>query len=368
MIEVLRDRIDSFFGRGKFGTAVPVMDGPLQPNHLLETAPVLASEPGLDNAIRVGDALFVSSGPALLRIDDGSLKSIATFPATITCLAGDGRDAIAVGLDGIGVSIRGGRHDGRIIKTLGVRPLICATAALYLDPDTLLVACGSAFYAASQWKRDLMGRGTSGSVWRINLITGTVEELADQLAFPFGLAIARDGGLLVSEAWRHRIVLLDCKVGASPVPVLEDLPGYPARLVPAAHGGYWLALFAPRNQLIEFVIQERAYCDKMMSGVEPDFWIAPMLCSGVSFREPRQASAIKQMGILKPWASTFSYGLVVLLDADLQPKASWHSRADGSNHGVTSLCEHEDHLVVTAKGPGRALRININLENSGVLR
>ena len=97
----------------------------------------------------------------------------------------------------------------------------------------------------------------------------------------------------------------------------------------------------------------------MMAGVDPELWIAPKLSTGASFREPLQGGSVKQMGTLKPWAPSLSYGLVVLLDADLLPKASWHSRADGSMHGVTSLCEFGSHVVLTAKGPGHALRLDM---------
>ena len=38
--------------------------------------------------------------------------------------------------------------------------------------------------------------------------------------------------------------------------MVSKLPGYPARIHPAADGGAWLALFAPRNRLIEFILLE----------------------------------------------------------------------------------------------------------------
>ena len=63
-----------------------------------------------------------------------------------------------------------------------------------------------------------------------------------------------------------------------------------------------------------------------------------------------QGSGLKQMGILKPWAATRSYGLVVRCDAEMQPLASYHSRADGIIHGVTSICEDRGDLLVSAKG------------------
>jgi hypothetical protein len=36
---------------------------------------------------------------------------------------------------------------------------------------------------------------------------------------------------------------------------------------------------------------------------------------------------------------------------------SYHSRADGVIHGVTSVCEDRDDLLVGAKGPGVVVRL-----------
>ena len=53
-----------------------------------------------------------------------------------------------------------------------------------------------------------------------------------------------------------------------------------------------------------------------------------------------------------PWSPSWSYGLVVRCDERMRPIASYHSRADGRVHGVTSLAEHGDTLMVGAQGSG----------------
>ena len=130
-----------------------------------------------------------------------------------------------------------------------------------------------------------------------------------------------------------------------PQPVLLDLPGYPARLAPASDGAAWLAVFAPRSQLIEFVLREDGYRRRMVNEIDPDYWIAPTLANGRSFLEPIQGGALKQMGVLKPWAPSRSYGLVIKLNDDFEPTLSLHSRADGSRHGTTSVLEHSATLL-----------------------
>jgi hypothetical protein len=96
----------------------------------------------------------------------------------------------------------------------------------------------------------------------------------------------------------------------------------------------------------------------MVAGIDPAYWIAPALSSGASFLEPIQGGARKKLNMLKPWSPSWSYGLVVRCDQAMRPIASFHSRADGNLHGVTSLAEVDGNLLVGAKGSGAIVRLN----------
>jgi hypothetical protein len=102
--------------------------------------------------------------------------------------------------------------------------------------------------------------------------------------------------------------------------------------------------------LIEFVLREPQYRKVMMAEVDREFWIAPALRSGHSFNEPMQGGALKQMGILKPWAPTRSYGLAIELTPDFEPVRSLHSRAGGKRHGITAAVEIDGTLWLASKG------------------
>jgi hypothetical protein len=210
-----------------------------------------------------------------------------------------------------------------------------------------------------------MERGATGSLWLIDLSKpeATATPLCKNLAFPTGLARAGEGRLFVSEAWRHRILAFEKEGKSQPEPILSDLPAYPGRIAPARDGGFWLALFAPRNQLVEFVLREDDYRRRMIDTVDPNFWIAPALSSGASFLEPIQGGARKKLNMLKPWSPSWSYGLVARCGPTMRPLRSFHSRADGAIHGVTSCCEFNDTLYVAAKGAGRI--VAVNLANTG---
>ena len=102
-----------------------------------------------------------------------------------------------------------------------------------------------------------MKKGASGSLWSAIAAGGDFRKVAGDIAFPYGLhpdrrrtcSSARAGATGSSASTARPATARPCST---------QLPGYPARLSPAADGGAWLALFAPRNRLIEFVLQEDA--------------------------------------------------------------------------------------------------------------
>ena len=365
MIATLKRAYAVFRGFDDETGSVPMMDGPLRPNAVLDSAPVALSLPGVDNLAWRRGELVCSSGPELLRFaietGDFAISDRRAFDAPVSLVAAGPGDSLAVGLDGRGLMIVEGPHAGRMIEAAGERRLTCPTAALFLDADRLVVANGAAGVTAAEWKRDLMECGASGELWLIDLSSSNVapRRLAGSPAFPSGLARAGDGTLLVSEAWLHRVIAVDVETPNAPRPLLSDLPAYPGRIAPARAGGFWLALFAPRNQLVEFVLREHEYRRRMIDAVDPDYWIAPSLSSGASFLEPIQGGARKKLNMLKPWSPSWSYGLLARCSPAMRPLSSFHSRADGTVHGVTSCCEVGGTLYIAAKGSGRIVAIDI---------
>ena len=126
---------------------------------------------------------------------------------------------------------------------------------------------------------------------------------------------------------------------------------------PAFNAGYWLTFYSVRNQLVEFILREETYRKRMLAEVPEQFWMAPSLSSWRDYREPMQGSQLKQMNVLKPYAVTRSYGLVVHCDQNMKPLSSYHSRADGKVHGTVSACESGDDLLVASRGGSRIVRV-----------
>ncbi|MFO1089933.1 MAG: hypothetical protein U1E46_10210 [Hyphomicrobiales bacterium] len=330
--------------RGKAVT-IPPLDGALKPNTRLEEASIVAELPSPDAVATDGTALYVSSGNAVLKLDGkGKATPVAEFIAPVTAFAVLPDGAVVVGLDDNRILLKPAKGGETLLTD------IPAPTAFAVEDSVLYVASGSSEHKASEWARDLMAKGSTGSVWRVPLSGGKPAKLAGNLAFANGIAIdATHGRLVVSEAWKHRLVALS-KEGGAPTPVLSNLPGYPSRIAKRPGAGYLLTLFAPRNRLIEFVLLEDQYRADMLRDVPPEFWIAPALASNRSFLEPLQCGGVRTMGIHKPWSPSRSYGLVVELDEALQPLRSHHSRADGRRHGITSAIDFGGGIAAASKG------------------
>jgi hypothetical protein len=353
MISALRRAWDAFRGSGHAAVTVPPMDGALRPNQILEQAPRLAALKGADNLVGNGARTLFSSDSTVYELDTetGGTREVVAAGAPVSALALSADGSLAIATEDGRIVIKGGRHNDRTVTGAGGSAFHCPTALLFLSPDELVIAQGSARRRTGEWKFDLMEGGASGSVTVTDIGKGSATRLADGLAWPAGLAIAPDGSIAVSESWRHRIVLVG-RNGGTPRSAFEDLPGYPGRLSPASDGGYWLSVFAPRGQLIEFVLREKDFRNRMMSEVDPDYWVAPSLIASHTFLEPLQGGAQIHLGMLKPWAPTRSYGLVVRLNQRFQPVQSFHSRADGKRHGITSCVEVGGRVLATSRSAG----------------
>ena len=363
MIALFKNAMDAWRGGGSHSVTVPPMDGALRPNQAIEEAPIVLSVAAPDNLVSDGERILFSSHASVSTLeivgDAGTASPFAVFDQPVTALAAHAGGVVAIGLDDGRIVLRGGKHNGKTLTKVGDRQIVCPTALSFVDADTLLIALGSQQNAPERWKHDLMQKNASGSVWRVDLASGAAACLGDRLAYPYGLFQVADGAVIASESWRNQLVRLT--PGARPTVQLTDITGYPARLSPSAAGaGAWLAVFTSRSQLIEFVLREKDYRTQMMADIPDEFWIAPSISAARSFLEPLQGGALKQLGILKPWAPTRSYGLVVQLDETFEPRDSFHSRADGQRHGITSCVEHGGRLLATSKGGDVIVAIPLN--------
>ena len=73
----------------------------------------------------------------------------------------------------------------------------------------------------------------------------------------------------------------------------------------------------------------------MKATIAPRHWIAPRVSPEFAHDFPIELGATRLFGEIKPWAPSFSYGLVIELNDALMPVGSAHSRADGRRHAIS---------------------------------
>ncbi len=336
---------------------ISLLDGPLCPNDRLEEAASLSVPDPDDLCIAPDGSLLVTSGNSVLRLSDwdqGAFDSVAEFDHEVGALACREDGLIAVGLMGAGVRVltpkglAGTGWDGLEQTAKEVR------ACRFSGDGTLLIANASAGDGQASFQQGLFANTGSGRVLRLTE-KGGCDVVADGLQFPYGLAETGVDQIVVCESWAARLSEISKKSTRNFV--LEDTPGYPARINPTSGGGFILSLFSRRDPLIDFVLSEAGFLKRMKAEIDPEYWIAPRMSADTDYRVPIQMGATRLFGEIKPWAPSFSYGLVMILDGSFTPLASAQSRANGKRHGITSALEWRGDLIAVSKGNNELLKV-----------
>ena len=273
-----RTAVDRWLGRGDASIAMPPMDGAFRPNDLLDSAPPIIETPAPDCLAVTSQGVVVSSQTLAVQRRQAGRRA-ARF---LRC--GDQRAGWIAGRRRGGRPDRrqnrlrrrrAGRKDNRgqprneVHHRAGARPRGNTARRQWLgveragrlearpDGEERLRVC------VADRTRQRRTQATGGEIWLI----------------PYGLLEEADS-VVVSESWRSALTRISPGASGRGEPVLENLPAYPSRLSRDANNAIWLALFAPRRQLVEFVLREDRYRRRMIDEVDADYWIAPCLARG----------------------------------------------------------------------------------------
>lgn len=336
---------------------ISLLDGPLCPNDLLEQGAGLSVANPNDLCIAPDGSLLVSSGKSILRLTDwekGVFDLVAEFDHDVSALACRQDGVIAVGLKGAGLRMI--TQEG--VPSPGWHGLETSAqdvqACSFSHSGAILVADASVGDGHTSLMQDLYSKTGNGRVVQFTE-EGDVSVIADKLRFPYGVLETREKEVLVCESWSASILKL-AKDKPSKA-VLQDAPGYPARINPLSGGGYVLSLFSRRDPLIEFVLSETEFRDRMVAEIDPQYWVGPRFAANTDYKVPIQMGAARLFGDIKPWAPSFSYGLVIILDNNFTPLSSAQSRANGTRHGITSALEWRGDLIAVSKGSDELLKV-----------
>jgi hypothetical protein len=338
--------------------AIPLLDGPLSPNDLLENASAIAVAEPDDMCVDADGSLLVSSGRSLLRLtdwDQGRFAQIAEFDTNISSLACREDGLIGVGLEHNGAALvdqKGKLHKPWQQSDVDLHAI---RACRFSRDGALIVADACISSSPPPYLDDLFLNTRSGRLLKL-AEDGRCDLIADGLMFPHGIIESTKESLLVSESWSKNLCLLTHGTSAKKV-VVKDLAGYGARIHRLQFGGYALACFARRDPLIDFILSETEYLSRMKTKLSAKYWISPRLSATIDYRFPIQSGATRLFGEIKPWAPSFSYGLVIILNEKFMPLTSAQSRANGKRHGITTALEWRGDLIALSKGNNELLKV-----------
>ena len=339
-----------FFRGDKQRTITMTLEGALGPNGRLDEAdaiPMAAPE-----AVCVDGAgeLLASSGSNVFRIQQwGKNPELwRSFDAPVSALAASEGGRIAVGLSGGRIVVCNASGEALSGWTPAPGPRAVADC-LFLSEDELAVVDHGygpeePLLSIAPW--DPVARGQVIGVSR----SGETRAIAAGLHCPMGVAVGPGGALVLTELDRARVVEASGRVLQA---------GYPAYLgrIRKIDNGYALACLSRRDALIEFLKTEPEFVARMKARIEPKHWISPRVVPEFSHDFPIELGATRLFGEIKPWAPSFSYGLLIETDSAMMPVSAAHSRANGTRHAISDVLSWNGALIAVSRGSGAILKL-----------
>ena len=333
-------------------SAPPTMtlEGVLGPNDRLEQASGMRVDRPEALSVSPDGRLLCSSGDRVLALArwGAAPEAWAEIGTPISALCCSPGGLVAVGTVDGGLSVRdaGGRPLPGWSLPADVRSV---SDCVFVSEEELLVVdsgyrSDEPLLSLAPW--DEVARGRLLAIRRL----GEPRVLVAGLHCPLGVCLDVDGSPLVSLFERACIVDASGRVRQS------GYPGYLGR-VRRTPGGFVLACLSRRDPLIEFLKTEPAFVAEMKAKIAPRHWLAPLATPEFSHDFPIELGATRLFGEVKPWAPSFSYGLVVELDERLMPVASAHARANGTRHAVSDVATWNGELVAVAQASGELLNL-----------
>ncbi|MBZ9676333.1 hypothetical protein [Mesorhizobium sp. ES1-1] len=326
------------------------LEGILGPNDRLDQAPGMRAEQPEAMCVCPDGQLLFSSGMRIhrLRAWGNQAELWAAFDRPVTALSCGADGLVAVGLEGGALKVLD--PGGRPVEGWSVpSDLVSVTDCLFLSRDEIAVVDNG-----YRDDRDVLSVApwdeTAGGKVVVIHRSGEPRVLARGLHCPMGIAPDLSGGFIVSQLERADLV------DASGRALQPGYPGYLGR-IRRTDTGYVMACLSRRDPLIEFLKNEEVFVADMKADLEPRYWISPRATPEFSHDFPIELGAARLFGDVKPWAPSFSYGLVIELDEKLMPVASAHSRANGSRHAICDVCSWNGELIAISRASSEILNL-----------
>ena len=240
----------------------PALEGRFATNELLGDAVSL----GLNAGIGPEDVAIDAEGFLYAGYEDGRVVRFDAHGKQPELLADTGGRPLGLDIAPNGNLIVADGYRGLLSIDRGGAVEVLATAADGIPfgfTDDVEVAgdgriyfsdASSKFGPAMKARDDIMEHGGHGRLLRHDPVKGTTEVLLDGLQFANGVALSQaEDFVLVNETGSYRITrywLKGSRAGSHDV-FFDNLPGLPDGISSNGRGTFWVALFSPRNALLD---------------------------------------------------------------------------------------------------------------------
>lgn len=240
----------------------PAFEGDFAENRVLQGIELFATP----DSHGPEDVAVDAEGRVYVGVEEGQVLRYAADGSDPQVFADTGGRPLGLDFDNDGNLIVADADKGLLsIDPNGAIKILCTEAGYHpfkftddVDVDSQNVAWFSD--ASYKWTQDnhamedVLESAPNGRLLKYDINTGECSVVLNELFFANGIAVSPDDTyVLVNETMRYRVkrvYVRGPKKGDVEV-FIDNLPGFPDGISTGADGVFWLAIFAPRNSLLD---------------------------------------------------------------------------------------------------------------------
>ncbi|KAJ4836100.1 hypothetical protein Tsubulata_004201 [Turnera subulata] len=215
------------------------------------------------------------------------------------------------------------------------------TNSLDIDPSTGVVyfTDSSSQFPRSKYLSVILSGDTSGRLLRYDPASKETTLLVDNLSFPNGVALSKDGEfILFAETAKCRVLRYWIKTSkAGTLEVFSQLPGFPDNVKRSPREGYWVGIYSKRVKLVQWIISRP--------------WIGNILLNKLPF---------DVMKVHSIWSRQRRSGMAVRLNENGDILESFGGEDGNRWISVSEVLEKDGKLWIGTINLPFAVRFNIN--------
>ena len=240
---------------------VPTLEGDFAENRVLQGMELFATP----NGHGPEDVALDAEGRIYVGVEEGQIIRYAADGSDPQVFADTGGRPLGLDFDNDGNLIVADAAKGLLSVTpTGAISVLCTEAGSHplgftddVDVDSQNVAWFSD--ASHKWDHqevmnEVLESRPNGRLLKYDISTGECVVVLDELFFANGVAVSPDDSyVLVNETMRYRtkrVYVRGPRSGEVEV-FIDNLPGFPDGISTGADGVFWLAIYAPRNELLD---------------------------------------------------------------------------------------------------------------------